>query len=150
MLIELYTLLRIGDSKPNKMWSLPSRKLMTKTQHGRKVWETKELTGIRADRISSVLVNWREGALLCSVCQFPWCKYSHHKWFQVTSHITKQSWEEIHSLGAYEPVQASSSTPLARIYTLYSHQLNSSSPNNSSNKYFLSTYWVSGTVLGSE
>ena len=30
-----------------------------------------------------------EAALICSLCQFPWCKYSHHGQFQVNNLIGK-------------------------------------------------------------
>lgn len=27
---------------------------------------------------------WGQGALIYSTCRFPWCKYSHHSWFEIT------------------------------------------------------------------
>lgn len=85
MLIELYALLRVGDSKLDKTWSLPSTKLMAKTQHGRKVSETKDLIGLPTDGISSVTVKWMGGIRLHRVCKFPQCKHSRHEQFQAPS-----------------------------------------------------------------
>lgn len=48
-------------------------------------------------------------ALISSVCQLPWCKYSHHDQFQPT---TMQSWVRSWE-GVCEPVWVHSSTPPA-------------------------------------
>lgn len=45
--------------------------------------------------IWALLIMCEEGALLCSVCQFSWCKYSQRGSVQPSSVISlDQSWEE--------------------------------------------------------
>lgn len=56
MLVELYALLCVDDSKLDKMWSLPSTELMAKTKYGIKVGKTKDFIGIMTDRITNVLL----------------------------------------------------------------------------------------------
>lgn len=53
--------------------------------------------------------------LICSTCQFPWCKYSCHGRFQ-TTHIMllNAELEEVHKFHSFEPVQADFSTPLGK------------------------------------
>lgn len=33
-------------------------------------------------------VKWVEGARLCTVCQFLWCKYPHYEWLQATNVVS--------------------------------------------------------------
>lgn len=52
---------------------------------------------------SFVLENWfcENKALICRICSFLWCKYSHHSWFYVINNLTtslQNSWIFNHQL----------------------------------------------------
>lgn len=49
-------------------------------------------------------------ALMCIICQFPWCKYTYHGQFkQPMWHQWTQGWEEMCTIGSHELVQQGSS-----------------------------------------
>jgi hypothetical protein len=85
--------------KPNRT----SSGKLTKDQH----WMSKSLPlehllcalNVLGSSKLSVFNNWlpRAKALICSVCQFLWCKYSHHGGFQPTTWCSwRQSWRKVH------------------------------------------------------
>ena len=52
-------------------------------------------------------------ALICSVCQFPWCKYSHTANFKLpTWYCCTQTWEEMCKTDTHYPAWAASNRPL--------------------------------------
>lgn len=80
-LSEAGALCNEGQLRSQLAWRFCSKKLLLPVHR----W---------SDASSSVLVNrlsimrWGGRSLICGMCLFPWCKYSHHSRFHVTSDLT--------------------------------------------------------------
>lgn len=78
----------LDDTTPLDAWLLRLHNLWKLLEKSRRSSRKKEMHR-RVCVVSDVLINfnnWLSGEkMVCSICQFPWCKHSHQGWFQITN-----------------------------------------------------------------